>query len=98
MLDAIGGRYCWLRDVLVPEVDGIGDLDAVRRFGGKFLASIMLEGYANAPTTFSVEIPRVARIQLEMCNDAESQGPKGRGVVVEGPFEEFVGQYLWVEC
>ena len=72
MLDAIGGRYCRLRDVLVPEVYGIGDLDAVRRFGGKFLASIMLEGYANAPTILAAEIPRVARIRLEMRNDAES--------------------------
>ena len=91
MVDVIGGRHSWLRNFLVPKVYCIGNLDAVRCFGGKSLASIMLKRHANTPSIFAAEIPRVACIRLEMRNDAEAQGPKGRGIVVEGTFEEFVG-------
>jgi hypothetical protein len=57
----------------------------------------MLERHTNTPSIFSAEIPRVACIGLEVRYNAAAQGPKGRGVEVEGTFEEFVGRDLWVE-
>ena len=97
MLDAVGWSHDWLCDLVVAEINSVSDFDVMGCFRCESLAPIVFQRHAYTPSVFAPEIPRVARIWFEVCDNSASERPERRGIVVEGTFKEFVGRDLWVE-
>ena len=70
---------------MTPEVNGVQNLDFMRRARGKLLVALMLHGDIHAPLILTVTVSRVAGVELETRNDVQ-----GCGVIIECVLKKFL--------
>jgi hypothetical protein len=84
-------------EVVMAEVDSVGDAEGLGFGIDDAMAAVMLKGDTNIESVRAAEVPGVASGWLIMGNDRAAEWEERGGIVVEGAIEVFPGRHAWCD-
>ena len=87
----------WHCEMVMPELQCIGDAGAFGLFGDYVLAAVVMVCHSYVPRCFATKVPRVAIARLLVGDDTAAEGSNRGRIVVEWSMETFPGRLGWIE-
>jgi hypothetical protein len=94
-----GVGWCdgWDGEVVMREVNSVGDVEGVGFGIDEMIAAVVLQGDANIESVRAAEVPGAASGWLIVGDDRAAKGEERGGIVVEGAIEAFPGGHAWCD-
>jgi hypothetical protein len=94
-----GVGWCdgWDGEVVMMEVDSVGDAEGLGFGIDDTMAVVMLQGDANVESIRAVEVPGAASGWLIVGDDRAAKWDKRGGIAVKGAIEVFPGGNAWCD-
>jgi hypothetical protein len=92
-----GVGWCdgWDGEVVMMEVNSVGDGEGLGFGINDAMAAVMLKGDANVESVRATEVPGAASGWLIVGDDGAAEWEERGGIVVEGAIEVFPGRHAW---
>ena len=95
MDDAVAFGDCWLREVVVQELDGVGEEKRLGCAVDDAEAAVVVKRGADVEAAAAAEVPRLLDVRLFVDDNGAADGSKGCGVEVERAVEVLSGRHFW---
>jgi hypothetical protein len=94
-----GVGWCdgWDGEVVMTEVDSVGDAEGLGFVINDAMAAVMLQVDANIESVRAAEVPGAASGWLIVGDDRAAEWEERGGIVVEGAIEVFPGGHAWCD-
>jgi hypothetical protein len=93
--NGVGWCDCRHGEVVMVEVDSVGDAEGLGFVIDDAMAVVMLKGDADIEFVRAVEVPGAASGWLIVGDDGAAEWEERDGIVVEGAIEVFPGGHAW---
>ncbi len=97
MDNGVGWCDGWDGEVVMTEVDSVGDAEGLGFGIDDTMAVVMLQGDANVESIRAVEVPGAASGWLIVGDDRAAKWDKRGGIAVKGAIEVFPGGHAWCD-
>ena len=95
--NAVAFSDCWLGEVLVQELDGVGEQECLGGAIDDIEAAIMFECRSNVEPAAAAEVPIFADAWFDVDDDRASNWYQRGGIKVEGAVEVLPCRNCWGE-
>ncbi len=95
--NGVGWCDSWDGEVVMMEVDSVGDAEGLGFGINDAMAAVMLKGDANVESIRAAEVPGAASGWLIVGDDGAAKWEERGGIVVKGAIEVFPGRHVWCD-